>query len=522
MPQLTAEEQFRQYALENPADALRLIQKLRDKVVIPHPGQTPIVQSDARFKVVNCGRRWGKTVIAAKTLIDQTLASKPGSVTWWVAPTYKVVKRGYREVLRQLPREYLAKDPPPDTAFDAGRSVILKFKNGSQIEFYSAERPEGMLGEGVTYAVLDEAAIMPARIWQQVISPTLMDYQGGAMMISTPRGRNWFYQSWLRGQDPEAGAWASWTFPTASNPYIAEEEIQELEASLPRAIFQQEVLAEFIADGSSVFQWPQRRVQTEPVLSTGLVGDTDPKGQVFLGVDLAKTYDYTVLYGAREIDGRNVFYERFNAVKWSEQKRRIRRAVRNLMEAGAENVTLVMDSTGVGDPIVEDMEEAGFDVVGINFTTFKNKMVVALAKDLEQGKAWLLGDAHIVEFENYMMGQTPSGRITYSAPEGEHDDVVSAKMLSHWGITTEGSPSVQIMSGSGTELLEDLDPWDPKNDRNPEDPDPELDEGDFSDLVDDDPDLEDFAAAAEAVGLAYGPGHIPTTTELMNDPSMWV
>lgn len=506
-------DDFEQWAADNPEAALKLIDRLREKVVTPHPGQKPIVDSKARFKVVNCGRRWGKTVIAAKMLINQTQAAPPGSVTWWVAPTYKVVKRGYREVVRQLPREYLTHDPPPDSNFDAGRSVILKFKNGTQIEFYSAERPEGMLGEGVHYVVLDEAATMPARIWQQIVSPTLMDKGGGAMMISTPRGRNWFYKNWQRGQDPEAEMWESWTFPTSSNPHIPAAEIEELKASLPTVIFEQEVLAKFVAAGSSVFMFDQRSVQPNALYDNGLVEDCKPRGQVFLGIDLAKTHDYTVLYGAREYDRRNVFFERFNSLKWSEQKRRIRRAVRSLMENGAESVTLVMDATGVGDPIVEDMEDAGFDVIGVNFTSTKNAMVSGLAKDLETGHAFLLEDAQIVEFENYQMSQTPTGRITFAAPEGEHDDVVSAKMLSHYGMVNEGSPGVTALSPADEGEAEPKMPW--------EEPDDEaLDGEDYSDLVDD---LEDNRAADEAIGLTVqDPWHVPSVAELLQRDDIWV
>src|ERR1044072_394889 len=104
----------------------------------PHSGQQQVIGSDARFRVMNCGRRWGKTKLAAHILTKK--ARKPKQMLWWVAPTYKVVKRGYAEVLTQLPDGVLAHDPPPDSHFDAGRSVILRFKNGTKMEFYSAER----------------------------------------------------------------------------------------------------------------------------------------------------------------------------------------------------------------------------------------------------------------------------------------------------------------------------------------------------------------------------------------------
>lgn len=496
-------ESFREFVRTNPEEALRLLKKLKPNVVVPHPGQRVVVDSTARYKVLNCGRRWGKTKIGCKVLIDQANSAPEGSVLWWVAPTYKIVKRGYRELLRQLPPGLLTHSPPPDTNFDAGRSVILKFKNGTQIEFYSAERPEGMLGEGVHFAVLDEAATMPSRIWEQIVRPTLMDKKGGGLLISTPRGRNWFYKRWLMGQDPQEPDWSSWTFTSYDNPYVEDSEVQAMKKELPRVMFEQEAMAQFIADGSAVFQWPHQFIQTNMVFENGMVEDMSPKGStVFLGIDLAKTSDFTVLYGARENDRRNVYFERFHDVRWKEQKRRIKRAVAKLMHDGADNVTLVMDSTGLGDPIVEDMEDMGFDVIGINFSTFKTKMVTALAKDLEVGKAFLLEDAGLVEFENYAMSTTPSGRITYSAPEGEHDDIVSAKMLSHWGMASVGAPNVEGIGADGEiDLSAELNPWDLPDDQAVEE---------WSDLIDNDEEV------MESIGFEQPDPHArPTPEELL-------
>src|SRR4051812_3954384 len=83
----------------DPRGALRLLEQLQDKVVIPHKGgQKEIVEDDHRIKVVCCGRRFGKTVIGAKKVIERC-NEKPNQVVWWVAPTYKIVRRGYREVV---------------------------------------------------------------------------------------------------------------------------------------------------------------------------------------------------------------------------------------------------------------------------------------------------------------------------------------------------------------------------------------------------------------------------------------
>jgi hypothetical protein len=452
------------YAASSPEEYQKLIERMRKQMLVPHDGgQKLVIDSTARFKCLNAGRRWGKTQVGAKLLIDEA-RRKPGAMVWWIGPTYKVVKRGYTAVLKQLPRELLKKEPPPETNFDAGRSVTLLFKNGSKMEFYSAERPEGMLGEGVDFTVLDEAAMMPSRIWEQTVRPTLMDHHGRAILISTPRGKNWFHKRWERGQDPEDPDWESWTFPSNTNPYLTADEYDAMVRELPLALFEQEVLAAFKAAGSAVFYFDMSRQQKSAVPPDGgIIPGVPIKGPVFLGIDLAKSQDYTVLYGALGDTRVNCYFRRFNSITWPEQKKRIRRAARDLMEAGAESVTMVMDSTGVGDPIVEDMEVEGYDVIGLNFTTYKDKMVRLLSKDLEEEKAIILSDprAEPDEFDKYQMNITDKGRVTYSAPEGEHDDVVSAKMLQHWGLAQEGTPGlVEFDTGDMGEQVPHEDEYD--------------------------------------------------------------
>lgn len=495
-------------ARSNPEEFRRLMNRVSEKVIQPHPGQQVVLDSKARFRIMNCGRRFGKTVLAAKIAVSKT--RKANQMIWWVAPTYKIVKRGYEQVLAQLPDGVLAHDPPPETNFDAGRSVILRFKNGSKMEFYSAERPEGMLGAAVDFAVLDEAAIMKAHIWNQIIQPTLMDRLGGALMISTPRGHNWFYRMWQKGQDPQERDYDSWTFTTQDNPTLPEGEADRMAADMPRLEADQEIYAKWIAAGSSVFMLGDRCVQEARVLPNGLVEGMPPKGHVVLGIDLAKTNDYTVIYGCNARNRRNCYFERFNAVTWPEQKRRIKRAVRTLMRSGASGVLMMMDSTGVGDPIVDDMEAAGYDVIGLNFTTHKINMVKLLAKDLEENRAFIL-DTGQDEFQSYTMNLTPSGKPQYSAPEGEHDDIVSAKMLQHWGCVMEGVPEIQMISA------DDIAPVNHQED----DPygDPEDDE-DYSDLLDDDEDMSD-EEAARAVGLTdYA--QPPSPQELLLRPDLWL
>lgn len=504
-------ERLRALAESDTPEFERLMRQL-DKIVLrPHPGQQLVLESPARFKVMNCGRRWGKTKLAAYIFTKK--ARKKDQMLWWVAPTYRVVKRGYEEVLSQLPPGVLTHTPPPATNFDAGRAVILRFKNGTKMEFYSAERPEGMLGAGVDYAIFDEAALMKSTIWDQIVGPTLMDRRGGALFISTPRGRNWFYKAWLLGQGREDG-WGSWTFPSSTNPTLPPGEIERARKTSPKMYFEQEYEAKFLAAGSSVFLLEEQAFQRSDVLRSGLVDGYPVDGHyVVLGIDLARTNDYTVIYGARANDRRNVYFERFQDIAWHEQRRRIARAVRTLKRNGASGVTLIVDEGNAGDVIVEDLEIAGFDVVGINFTTHKANMVRLLANDLETGMAFVLEDEAYGrdEFDSYAMDVTPGGRYTYSAPDGDHDDVVSAKMLQHHGIVNEGVPEATILTPS--------EPT-PSEARQTGDPDDEDGDafGEWDDLIDED--FEDEVAAAREVGLRDGHDP-PSADELLNSPDVW-
>lgn len=437
-PPLEAWEALRE---ADPAAAARVINQLRRAVFVPHEGgQRTVMASTARFRVLRAGRRWGKTQLAAHEVIKAAL-SKPDQMVWWVANTDKNVRRGYRAVKKQTPRLLLAKDPPSDAANDR----ILHFKNGSQIEFYTAGSPDALAGEGVHFVVVDEAALIPEMVWQQLIRPTLSDTRGRALLISTPRGRNWFHKAWHRGQDPSKPLYESWHFPTLASPYIDEDEIEDARDSLPALLFAQEYMAEFVANAASMFTLDG---ETEEGIEWTAVrpGLDAPAGWVTLGVDLAKKEDFTVITGSNAATGNPCVYERYNEVSWPVQETFIKDVVDDLnADPMVEGVTVAVDSTGVGDVVFDHLEELGMDVVPINFGSgnIKERMVRLLAADLEHGRAKII-EAQRDEFEHYEYEITPNGRYKFSAPEGEHDDKVSAKLLEHWAVVHEAPPGVRV------------------------------------------------------------------------------
>lgn len=436
-------DRLEEVARAQPGKARRAAEEVSKRMFVPHEGgQIEVMRSDARFRIIDAGRRWGKTKLGAHEMLKA--ARKEDSMNWWVANTYKNVRRGFREVVRQCPPRLLAKPPPMDTS----QNLALHFKNGAVMEFYSGERPDSMAGEGNDFVLVDEGALIPDIVWQQTIRATLMDTKGEALIISTPRGHNWFWEMWKRGQEGRPG-YASWRFPQTSNPYVDAEETEAAREELPELLFRQEIMAEFLASGASIFGLG---VETPGAVMPNIL---PPAGHVFLGVDLAKHADFTVLDGSRAHDRKPCYHERFNSLSWPEQRRRIINARDALLATPeVEMVTVALDSTGIGDVMHDDLIEDGLDVVPIKFTNqWKEAAVKLLAADLEQRRAHIIEEQR-PEFESYEYSITPNGNYKFEAATG-HDDEVSAKLLSHWTLVHEGPPSIDVFNPAAERAAEE-------------------------------------------------------------------
>jgi hypothetical protein len=286
---------------------------------------------------------------------------------------------------------------------------------------------------------VDEAALIPDNVWQQLIRPTLMDTGGEAFIISTPRGHNWFWQMWKLGQEGRAG-YESWRFRQTDNPYVPATETQSAKEELPTIIFRQEIMAEFLAAGASIFGLGLER---EGAIVDDIV---EPRGNIFVGIDLAKKQDFTVITADRESDGMPCYFERFQDLDWPTQQNRIAYAIAELEDSpGVESVTAMIDSTGLGDVVYDNLIAAGVDVTPVQFTSqSKEQMARLLAADMEHGRARILSDMQ-EEFGSYEFTLTPSGRYQFEAASG-HDDMVAAKMLAHWGRVHEGGQDIEIVT----------------------------------------------------------------------------
>ena len=380
----------------------------------PHPNQRRVLTETRRFNVVACGRRFGKTSIGINRMAATALAGQP---VGWFAPTYKMLQEVWRESSNLLHSV-------------ASRSLVgehrIELVTGGVVDMWSLDSPNTVRGRRYRRVILDEAAIVPdlEQAWNEAIRPTLTDMQGDAFFLSTPKGHNYFWRLFCRGEDPEYADHISWSMPTTANPLIAAGEVEAARREMPDRSYRQEYLAEFIEDGGGVFRGVSEVVD-------GGRSDSDPPmpgADYMMGVDLARIEDFTVLC-VLAANGRQVYHERFNQISWERQIQSVIRV------AGQYRARVLVDSTGVGDPIFEALRRAGLNVSGYQFTSqSKEALIDALAMGIEQGGLRLMDvPAQTAELQAFQYELTPARHVRMGAPSGMHDDCVIALALANWG-----------------------------------------------------------------------------------------
>lgn len=379
----------------------------------PRPSQREIFVARERFLEVDAGRRFGKTVTGLNWGLEGIC--NDGGPVWWIAPTYSQSKMAYRMLLTA------ARAGGARAIASASESELrVEFVNGQAFEFKSGEKPENLRGAGLKRVILDEAARLRPEVWKEVVRPAVSDTKGRVLFLTTPKGKNWFYELWLRGLPGEDPEFRSWKFPTWDNPKVPPEDIAHARASLPADVFAQEYAADFLDNAAGVFRRIREAIKAER-------SEPDPAREYFAGLDLARLTDFTVLTILNDA-GEQVFFDRYNLLDWAVQKKRI------IHDVNRYQARLLMDSTGIGDPIFDDLSRADLVVEGYKFTQESKKALIeGLMMGFEQARLRILDEAaqtSELEIFEYEIGKT--GKVHYSAPEGYHDDCVIALALAFW------------------------------------------------------------------------------------------
>ncbi len=394
--------------------------------IAPHSGQLEILNSQARFRVVACGRRWGKTTLGLKLAAREAAA---GRRVWWVAPTYLLAFHPWRTLKARFAAAWT------QTSEDEHH---IDLPGGGSVTVKTADYPDGLRGVGVAFMVVDEAAFVDEWAWSSCLRPALADREGSALLLSTPRGRNWFHAAFLRGMDPLNAEWKSWTAPTRANPAIAAAEIEEARRTLPERIFKQEYEAAFLEDGGEVFRG----------LAAALLVDAEPAQQaghrMVMGVDFARYQDYTACAVLDADTGSMAALDRFSEATWSLQRGRIAGLARrwNVSEILAE-------ANAMGEPNIEALQREGLPVRAFSTTAAsKPPLIEELVAAIENRDLKLLPDPVLIaELSGYTYRTLRSGHTVYEAAAGLHDDTVMALALA-WRAVSAPRPRV-LFDGTG-------------------------------------------------------------------------
>lgn len=218
--------------------------------------QSEVFNSKSRFKVVAAGRRCGKSRLSAITLLIEGLNCPAGSSVMYVAPTLGQARTIIWDLLHELGR--------PVIKSSHINNLEVTLVNGRKILVRGADNPDSLRGVSLTYVVLDECAFIKPDIWERVIRAALSDQKGRALFISTPSGRNWFYDVFKLGKDGTDEEWKSWHKTTADNETIDPKEIEAAKRTLSSFAFKQEYLSSFDTTGADVFKHSWIKTSEEP------------------------------------------------------------------------------------------------------------------------------------------------------------------------------------------------------------------------------------------------------------------
>jgi hypothetical protein len=391
----------------------------------PHPGQLQIHDAldreEVRRVVGLFGRRGGKSHAASKEAIYQALRVGdrfgPPHV-YIVSDTYGHSKRVFQRVLLDLTTKLR-----PLVKRVSIADLRAELVNGGVIEAKSADNPSSLAGDGLTFAVIDEAGFVKDYA-VEVLEPALSERKGKVLAIGTPDNRNWYWR-WYQSALQERDGFRAFHAPSTINPFFPPEELERARQDHPQRIVDKYYGAVFVDDEGAVFAG-----STIEAVTTLRAPEAPVAGRAYVfGLDLAKSTDFNVLTiaDATERPARLVHHRRWNNTTWD---RTVDIAVTDLERYGAVGY---VDATGVGDPVFEAISKRYRKARAFKFTgSSKPPLVEALALMLEREELLLYFDPVIDSELRTLRGTQTANGVRYAAPEGLHDDVpMSLALLAH-------------------------------------------------------------------------------------------
>ena len=388
------------------------------KLFKPHTKQRECIDriegSSSKYFIINCGRQFGKSMLSENLLLKWSLET-PNTTGFWVSPIYSQAKKVYDELNKALDDTGLV--------LTTNRSELwIKLLNGSTIHFKSGEKPDNLRGYTLDWLIIDEAAFVKDEIWTEVLRPATLVKGKRVIFISTPKGKNYFYNLYQRGMSNDYPDYVSLKYTSYDTPYISKEEIEDAKQTLPTDIFRQEILAEFIEDGGEVFK-NYTDIQTEVMWRK-----PSPDERYWAGLDLGRQNDYTVLTILNNYNQVCYIY-RENKTNWVN-------IIDNVVSIlNQYNAKLLIEVNSIGDVIYEQIKRKYSKIEPFNTTNKSkeeiiNNLIVNINDQILTLPTKELFEPLDTELKVFTFEWNPRSRkVRYFSPSGFHDDCVMSLAL---------------------------------------------------------------------------------------------
>lgn len=362
----------------------------------------------ARIVICDGATKSGKTVGALIWQISMAHGPGAGSSHLWIASVYPQAKIAFDRMCR-----WLTEADPAKLSWKENKSELcIQFANGSRWFFKGSDNPDSIYGADYYSVVVDEASRCREEAWHAVRSTTTAT-RGPIRIIGNVKGRaNWAYSLGLKAKQGEQGL--AYHVRTAMDA-IADgvtnpEEVEDAKRVLPEHVFKELYLCEPSEDGANPFGLSHIRACIRPL---------SEKPPVCFGADLGNAQDYTVIVGLDE-DGATCRFERWHKLGWELTTEKLAKIIGEL--------PAMVDEAGVGSPVVDRLKRACPNLEGFQTGSKQRMLIEGLCMSIQQRTVFFPANSRECpiqgELEAYECDYTSTGRVSYGAPEGLHDDCV--------------------------------------------------------------------------------------------------
>lgn len=394
----------------------------------PHAAQVAIMRNPAKRKVICAGRRFGKTYMAAEEGVARMVGQ--GRRVVFASTTQDQV-----DTFWELARSWLDPLIKARLVYKNESKRLMAFNsNGGRIKAKTAWNADTMRGDYGDFIVLDEYAQMAPDVWDYVVAPMMADTDGDTWFISTPVRRNHFFKLYQKAVGDDTGRWQAFHATTYDNPHLSPDAVAELTGDMSETALRQEVLAEFLEGEGAVFR------NIDACLHAPF--DVDPRtvqGHTIVGgIDWGKSHDHTVMCIFDATTRQELELFRTNKIDYHLQYE----FVKDLCELWQVKY-LWVEYNSIGTPNFEALDRAGLPVYAFETTgASKPPLIESLVLAFERVEAqWLDIPVATGELEAYERKVSlATGRSSYGAPSGLHDDTVIARALA-WHATVNAPQS---------------------------------------------------------------------------------